>query len=902
MAERQVRIAERTNRPVMVVPTAPTSKAMTVRLESPVEARATLGALVPQPFPPDRAASLQSIRTAMPQPPAGTAVVWLHDGVAHRTAVGSNAVSDASVGSGDPDTAKSFANNLASLATSGAFVAIGDATQAGSLALTARIEGSGRLIASLQRTGGGPEAGVIQAYSARDEPLGEATYSFAAGDIVAETAFTLPLELRNQITRLRVLGSTSAATTFLLDARDQWQRVGLLSGQRSEQDQPLLGPMHYIENALSPFSELVKPQGANLADGIDEALTRNAGILMLADIGTLRGSVAERLQKWVSSGGVLVRFAGPRLEKGGDDLLPVRLRVGGRTLGGALSWSKPQPLAEFPADGPFAGLKVADDVRVSRQVLADPTQLTARTEVWAELEDGTPLVTAASLGQGRLVLFHVTGNSDWSNLPLSGMFVEMLERVATLATIGGGAGDGGAGSTEGRDAAEVQGAVTGQDSGTAAAAGESGPVIAGEQINLPPVRTLDGFGALRAPPPTARAITLAEFDATRPSLDTPPGYYGAGANPRSINVLKPGQEVVRLDVSSASQQLGFSKEQATRLKPWLLAVALALLFFDVLAVLALQAGSALLGLGRGAGRAAPTASAVIVGFLANGAVAGALLATGVIGLSASQAVAQQSDKSLSAAQAEVAGRATRKVTLGFVVTGDADVDRISELGLSGLGKILTLRTAVTPGEPMPVNIEEDVIAFYPVLYWPVLDKAAGLDEATVAKIDAYMKQGGMIIFDTRDHGSRAPSSLGRGGRGGTTPLQRILGRLDLPRLEPVPAGHVLTKSFYLLRSFPGRWDGGELWVEAGSVDASLGDTRVARQADGVSSILITSNDFASAWALDDGGLPMLPVVPGGEQQREMSFRSGVNIVMHALTGNYKADQVHVPALLERLGQ
>jgi hypothetical protein len=139
------------------------------------------------------------------------------------------------------------------------------------------------------------------------------------------------------------------------------------------------------------------------------------------------------------------------------------------------------------------------------------------------------------------------------------------------------------------------------------------------------------------------------------------------------------------------------------------------------------------------------------------------------------------------------------------------------------------------------------------------------------------------------------------GRGGT-PLQRLLGRLDTPRLEPVPEGHVLTKSFYLLRTFPGRWDGGQLWVEAESSDQGGDAGRKARRADGVSSILVTSNDLAAAWALDDRNRPLYPTVPGGEAQREMAYRVGVNIVMYALTGNYKADQVHVPALLERLGQ
>jgi hypothetical protein len=245
-------------------------------------------------------------------------------------------------------------------------------------------------------------------------------------------------------------------------------------------------------------------------------------------------------------------------------------------------------------------------------------------------------------------------------------------------------------------------------------------------------------------------------------------------------------------------------------------------------------------------------------------------------------------------------QATSKVTLAYVLSGDAATDETSRQGLAGLGKFLIARTAVEPGEPFAVNILTDEIAFYPLLYWPVLANARALPEAVLTKIDAYMKQGGMIIFDTKDYGQGVPTGFAMRGEGGT-PLQRMLGNLDIPRLEPVPEHHVLTKSFYLLRSFPGRWDGGQLWVEAESPrDSEQG--RQARRVDGVSSILVTSNDFAAAWAMDDRNQPLYPVVPGGERQREWAFRTGVNIVMYALTGNYKADQVHVPALLERLGQ
>jgi hypothetical protein len=246
-----------------------------------------------------------------------------------------------------------------------------------------------------------------------------------------------------------------------------------------------------------------------------------------------------------------------------------------------------------------------------------------------------------------------------------------------------------------------------------------------------------------------------------------------------------------------------------------------------------------------------------------------------------------------------AQKATENVTLGYVLTGDPGADATSKAGLSGLSRILAVRTAVEPGEPIAVDIVKDEIAFFPVLYWPVIEGAKPLPQPTLAKIDAYMKQGGMIIFDTRDFGTGMPSGSTMEGRNGMA-LKRLVGALDVPRLEPVPEDHVLTKSFYLLRSFPGRWEGGQLWVEAS--DEGDGESRKARRADGVTSIMITSNDFASAWALDSSGRPLYPVVPGGESQREMSLRTGINIVMHALTGNYKADQVHVPALLERLGQ
>jgi hypothetical protein len=154
------------------------------------------------------------------------------------------------------------------------------------------------------------------------------------------------------------------------------------------------------------------------------------------------------------------------------------------------------------------------------------------------------------------------------------------------------------------------------------------------------------------------------------------------------------------------------------------------------------------------------------------------------------------------------------------------------------------------------------------------------------KIESFIKGGGTIVFDTRDR------QTGMDNGPGAAKLAQIATGLDLPALTPIPADHILTKSFYLLQDFPGRWTGGTVWVER---NETVGN-------DGVSSIVVGSNDWAAAWAQDSRGRPLYPAVPGGERQREMATRFGINLVMYVLTGNYKADQVHVPAILERLGQ
>jgi hypothetical protein len=247
-------------------------------------------------------------------------------------------------------------------------------------------------------------------------------------------------------------------------------------------------------------------------------------------------------------------------------------------------------------------------------------------------------------------------------------------------------------------------------------------------------------------------------------------------------------------------------------------------------------------------------------------------------------------------------KTTLDTRLAYVVTGNPEVDAVSKSGLTGLTAFLGQRTALEAGEPVGVDIGRDELAFFPLIYWPISPDAAKPSAEALARIDAYMKQGGTVLFDTRDAVVAPPGPGGEARGPGMVALRAILSSLDIPELEPVPRDHVVTKTFFLLRDFPGRFTSGQLWVEASQADNEDETKRPARAGDGVSSILITSNDFAGAWAMRPDGQPTLPLVPGDPRQREFAFRAGVNIVMYTLTGNYKADQVHVPALLERLGQ
>ncbi len=678
----------------------------------------------------------------------------------------------------------------------------------------------------------------------------------------ANVKIDLPVELRNSLTRFVVAGHESAGAVQLLDSRWRRKTVGLIAGEIGGVAQPLLAPLTYVERALARRADILAPDSRTTASALKSLMERGVSVIVLTDTGTLLPDTVNNLVAWMNAGGTLVRFASPSLADSAQSLLPVRLREGERALGGSLSWQEPQLIGRFSPDSPFASITVPDDVLINRQILADPQGL-AEADVWAELADGTPLVTARTNGAGRVILFHVTADPRWSNLPISGAFVEMLAALV--------------------DSARAVGPLS-DDAGAA-----SPSVLTRANSTLPwaPVNVLDGFGRLT--PPAADATLIADIETIAPSAETPPGYYERASNLRALNAVDADTVIAALDTSAlpwSAAVRSLQPRQSTPLWPWALALAGLLAVLDGIAVLALS-GTLAGPLTRRRAVAGPATTA-------------ALLVAGLLAFGFDPAGAQSSSGEISDDDLTIALNATLKTRLAYVLTGNDGIDETSRAGLSGLTAYLTSRTAMEPGEPVGVDIERDELAFYPFLYWPV-DANAPIPPADVmARIDAFMKNGGTILFDTRDaDGALIPGAFSTSAE--TDRLRAILSFIDVPPLEPVPPDHVLTKAFYLLSEFPGRWDKSALWVEAIGATSNI-PGRPARGGDGVSPIMISGNDFAAAWAIGSDGSYLYPTVPADPRQREFALRSGVNIVMYTMTGNYKADQVHVPALLERLGQ
>src|SRR5436305_4922549 len=634
-------------------------------------ARVALRQFAPKPYAVERVESLPVIERVL-KATGSSEIAWLSDGV-------------------DSGRAPEFVEGLGKIIGDRSLTIFEGAPPAH--ALVAAENAAAKMTVKVLRVYGGAaiDTGIVRGLDQKGSPVGEARYTFAQQDHDTEAAFDLPVELRNDIARLEISGERSAGAVQLLDKRWRRRAVGIVSGSTNDTAQPLLASTFYLTRALAPFADVRLGDKGGPQQAIAQFLDQKLPMIVLADVGTLSPESRERLNAWIDQGGVLVRFAGPRLAQADDDLVPVKLRRGGRSLGGSLTWEKPQHLASFAADGPFAGLAVPKDITVNRQVLAEPDAVLA-TKTWASLEDGPPLVTGEHRGKGAVSLFHVSADMRWSDLPMSGSFVEMLRRIVDGAGYTSTPGAGVAGD------ANVE--------------------------TVAPLRTLDGFGAFGPPPSTAKPMPADFRD--RATSEHPPGFYGPADGPLAVNALAAADRIAPLDTSGLkARHASYTNAEPRDLRGILLSSSLALFLIDAIVVAMLGGGIAAL-LRR---RAAPAVLAFVF-----------VLSTM---LAAPQPLRADDND-------DFAIKAVSQTRLAYVVTGNSDVDSIVKAGMSGLTLFLAQRTALEAGDPVGIDPARAELAFFPLIYWPIVPGAPTPPQDATNKIDAYMKQGGTVLFDTRD--------------------------------------------------------------------------------------------------------------------------------------------------------
>lgn len=688
---------------------------------------------------------------------------------------------------------------------------------------------------------------TLIANDSKGRPIGQSSAVFEPNRSVTKASFTLPVELRNDILTIKIQNHDDAAAIYLMDNSAKRKKVAILTAGASEMTQPLLSPMYYVIKALSGSSEVILAKNGRLEADIDDLLSQGPSTLILGDLANIAPEIQKRLDHFLNGGGTIIRFAGPRLanEQSDDSLLPVKLRMGERGFGGIMSWTTPQKLSPFAKNSIFADMEPPQDITINREILADPApDLSEKT--WVSLEDGTPLVTAQMRGKGLLIFVHTSPDPRWSNIAVSGFFVPFLKRMVELSHFD-----------------------------------QSNTVLNLGKEPLAPWRVITSDGRLSDNTANAEPLILANENIIAPSAAHPAGLYGNEKHYYALNLLNKNRKFLPVETG----RINNIRPQDYRLQPYysltgiILTIALILLAVDCLIVLNPKR---LWTNRRQVGFFLATATIIFA--------AGLVDCKPILAADAKTNHADVEQKIIDAAGS---------THLAYVKTGNSEFDESSKAGLKALVSFVEARSSVELGSVTEVDLDHDELAFYPLIYWPVDPQQPMPSAKAIANINTFMQHGGTVLFDTKDQLS-TNLSLDNDATPANRRLRAILKGIDIPRLEPVGKDNVLSRSFYIMPDFPGRYRGGVLWAEAGN-DTPKTDAPI-HGADGVSPILITSNDFADAWATDDQGNWKYSIVPDNQSQRLWAFRGGMNIIMYVLTGNYKADQIHAPELLKRFGE
>lgn len=648
-----------------------------------------------------------------------------------------------------------------------------------------------------------------------------------------------PLELRNKVSHLRINNQHTAGSVALLDDRSRRARIGIFAQSKDNSTQPLLSAYYFLSKALNPFADIVIPNSGSITP-IDDLLSQNITTLILSDVGLLTEPDEHAVAKFLTDGGSLIRFSGPNLAAKADDLLPVKLRPASRNLGGAISWEKPKKIAQFEHSSPFYEFSIPDDILISRQLLAEPTN-DLNDKTWVRLEDGTPLVTADRRGKGLLVFFHISAETSWSNLPISGLFIDMLNKLSLYSFISD--------EIKKNDVTEINNS---------------------SQLSLRAVKLLDGFGNfLPGPIDSVPSISLNNSGFT--DSNNLPGFYVDGSITRAVQPISKNEILSKLDDIIKNKTIN-TLDDISRYDLSSVFLLLSVLLFLIDTLLSTPKSNLSINIFK-----FPKLILFITILLAPNDEA--------------YATSSPSDQLPSK---EMISILTSR--LAYVLNGDNNIDATAYDGLKHLTNELRARTSYEPGDPIGLDLNKDDLSLYPLIYWPIYASMPQPNEKVIQKLATFMRFGGTVIFDTRN-GDAYSNVIGESQE--SSWLRLLLQQLDVPVVEQVPRDHVITKTYYLINKLQGSSEPCDSWVEKTFMDvADEQRNNFIQSTDNVSSLIITSCNLASAWSRFSRENNFSS--NKDTHNLELAMRSGINIVMYTLTGNYKSDQVHKRRIIERL--
>ena len=646
---------------------------------------------------------------------------------------------------------------------------------------------------------------LIQFIGEKNDLILEKKYTFSKNSNEFKIKEKFPVEIINQFFLIKILNENHAAAFYYLDDFRKKLPVGIITAEDHELEKPLLSPVYYLKKVLT---------NSNLTfiGPLTKILEKKASVVFLPSNKRLSKLDITALEKWVYDGGVLIRFSDKRIVEQSNIFLDKKKSfLSIRNIGKDLSIQSNLSIRPFNNNSLFSSLKVPQDLKFNKQLILD--NFNSDIITLASLEDQSPLISMKYVGDGKIILFHVTSNNEWSNLPMSSLFEDIILKLLLIS------------KTE--------------------------KVLPTKEIKIKFVINSNGDLAV---PKNNYYLNYPFGEKLLPSAKQPAGIYENNSLSIALNLSGNLNTEGYFDAVDEELEIKSNyKKSVLELKNFILYLIFIMFLIDMIINIVLKN------------------NILFLGFLKKTKVL-SILFFFLIFLSIQNRI--EANESYS------------NIYLAYIKTENKLLNQIAFSGLDELRKYLIERTSLNPSGVKEINILKDELFFYPLIYWQITSSSPKLSEITVNKIKDYFDSGGIILFDIIDF-SKSYSSINRDS---IEEIRQLFTKYGIENLQSIPKGHTLTKSYYLLNKFPGRWDNRLLLIQNDNLENK----------DGVSSVIIGLNDWAGAWAKDKNNYHLYQVVPGGERQREISYRFGINLLMYSLTGSYKSDQVHSKSILDRL--